>query len=141
VETGTATLADVLARLALFADLGRPELESIAHAFSEDVFAEGQRVIREGLEGSGFYLILDGEARVLIGGEERARLGRGEFFGEMSLLAAGPPTADVVATTVLRCLVVPGPQLKAFLLEHPAVMLRMLQAEVERLRRANVWPG
>jgi CRP-like cAMP-binding protein len=140
VEAGTATLADALGRLALFADLDRTELESIAHSFTEDVFGEGQRVIREGLEGSGFYLILDGEARVVIDGEERARLGRGEFFGEISLLAAGPPTADVVAASVLRCLVVPGPQLKPFLLEHPTVMLRMLQAEVERLRRANVWP-
>jgi trk system potassium uptake protein TrkA len=138
VEAGTETLADALARLALFADLGRPELESVAHTFEEDVFAEGQRVIRQGLEGSGFYLILEGEARVVIDGEERARLGRGEFFGEISLLTGDPPTADVVATSVLRCLVVPGPQLKGFLLEHPSVMLRMLQAEAARLRIANV---
>jgi CRP-like cAMP-binding protein len=138
VEAGTETLADALARLALFADLGRPELESVAHTFEEDVFGEGQRVIRQGLEGSGFYLILEGEARVVIDGEERARLGRGEFFGEISLLTGDPPTADVVATSVLRCLVVPGPQLKGFLLEHPSVMLRMLQAEAARLRIANV---
>jgi CRP-like cAMP-binding protein len=141
VEAGTATLVDVLARLALFADLDRPELEAVAHTFEEEVFAEGQRVIRQGLEGSGFYLILEGEARVVIDGGERARLGRGEFFGEVSLLGGEPPTADVVATSVLRCLVVPGPQLKGFLLQHPSVMLRMLQAEVQRLRSANVWPG
>ena len=141
MEAGTATLADALAHLALFADLGRPELESVAHAFSEDVVAEGQRVIRQGLEGSGFYLILEGDARVVIDGEERARLGRGDFFGEISLLTGEPPAADVVAASVLRCLVIPGPQLKGFLLEHPSVMLRMLQAEVQRLRSANVWRG
>jgi CRP-like cAMP-binding protein len=141
VEAGTDTLADALARLALFADLGRAQLESVAHAFDEEVFGEGQRVIRQGLEGSGFYLILDGGASVVIDGGERARLGRGEFFGEISILLGEPPTADVVATSVLRCLVVPGPQLKGFLLEHPSVMLRMLQAEAHRLRNANVWPG
>ena len=141
MEAGTATLADALAHLALFADLGRPELESVAHAFSEDVVAEGQRVIRHGLEGSGFYLILEGDARVVIDGEERARLGRGDFFGEISLLTGEPPAADVVAASVLRCLFIPGPQLKGFLLEHPSVMLRMLQAEVQRLRSANVWRG
>jgi CRP-like cAMP-binding protein len=140
VEAGTETLVDALARLALFADLGRPELEAVAHTFDEEVFAEGQRVLRQGLEGSGFYLILEGGARVVIDGEERARLGRGEFFGEISLLAGGPPTADVVATSVLRCLVVPGPQLRGFLLEHPSVMLRMLQAEARRLRSASAWP-
>ena len=141
MEAATEPLADTLARLTLFADLRRPELESVAHTFGEDVFAEGQRVIRQGLEGSGFYLILEGGVRVVIDGEERARLGRGEFFGEISLLTGEPPTADVVATSVLRCLVVPGPQLKGFLLEHPRVMLRILQAEAARLRRANVWPG
>ena len=138
MEAGTETVADALARLALFADLRRPELESIAHAFEEAVFAEGQRVLRQGLEGSAFYLILEGDARVVIDGQERARLGRGEFFGEISLLTGEPPNADVVAASVLRCLVVPGPQLKEFLLEHPTVMLRMLQAEARRLRSASV---
>jgi CRP-like cAMP-binding protein len=138
VEAGIETVADALARLALFADRMRPELESIAHAFEEAVFAEGQRVLRQGLEGGGFYLILEGDARVVIDGEERARLGRGEFFGEISLLTGEAPTADLVATTVLRCLVVPGPELKGFLLEHPTVMLRMLEAEARRLRSANV---
>lgn len=141
MEAGTADLAETLAQLALFADLGRPELEAVAHTFQEDVFSEGQRVIRQGFEGSGFYLILEGEARVVIDGEERARLGRGEFFGEISLLTGDPPVADVVAASVLRCLVIPGPQLKDFLLRHPSVMLRMLQAEVRRLRSANVWRG
>lgn len=139
MEAGTANLVDTLAQLALFADLGRPELESVAHTFEEDVFSDGQRVIRQGLEGSGFYLILQGEARVVIEGDERARLGRGEFFGEISLLTGDPPTADVVAVGALRCLVIPGPQLKDFLLRHPSVMLRMLQAEVRRVRSANVW--
>jgi CRP-like cAMP-binding protein len=140
VEAGTATLVETLARLSLFADLGRPQLESVAHTFTEEVFAEGQRVIRQGLEGSGFYLILEGDARVVIDGVERSRLGRGDFFGEISLLIHEPPTADVLATSVLRCLVVPGPELERFLLDHPTVMLRMLQAEAQRLRTAHVWP-
>jgi len=140
VEAGATTLADTLARLTLFADLGRPQLESVAHAFDEEVFAEGQRVIRQGLDGSGFYLILEGEACVVIDGAERGRLARGDFFGEISLLVHEPPSADVVATSLLRCLVVAGPELEPFLLDHPTVMLRMLQAEAQRLRSAHVWP-
>jgi len=140
VEAGATTIADTLARLTLFADLGRPELESVAHALEEEVFAEGQRVLRQGLEGSGFHLILEGEARVVIDGAQRGRLARGDFFGEISLLIHAPPTADVVATGLLRCLVVPGPELERFLLDHPTVMLRMLQAEARRLRSAHVWP-
>jgi CRP-like cAMP-binding protein len=130
-----------LAQLTLFADLSRPQLESVVHTFDEEVFAEGQRVLRHGLSGSGFYVILEGEASVRIDGAERSRLARGDFFGEISALTGEPPSADVIATSLLRCLVVPAPQLTEFLLERPRVMLRMLQAEARRVRSANEWRG
>jgi CRP-like cAMP-binding protein len=128
-----------LAQLALFADLRWPEIEAIAHTFDEEVFAQGQRVLRQGMSGGAFYVIVEGEAAVVIDGQERARLGRGEFFGEISVLIGGVPIADVRAETLLRCLVLPGPELEAFLLEHPPVMLRMLQAVSRRLRDASRW--
>jgi CRP/FNR family transcriptional regulator, cyclic AMP receptor protein len=132
-------VAERLAQLALFADLSRPQIEAIAHTFEEEVFAEGQRVLRQGLSGSAFYLILAGEASIQVDGTERARLGRGDFFGEISVLTGAPPNADVVAVTLLRCLVVPGPELKEFLLEQPHVMLRVLQAEAQRVRITTAW--
>ncbi len=128
-----------LAQLALFADLRWPELEAIAHTFDEEVFAQGQRVLRQGISGGAFYVIVEGDASVVIDGQERARLARGEFFGEISVLTGGVPIADVRAESLLRCLVLPGPQLEAFLLEHPPVMLRMLQAVSRRLRDASRW--
>jgi CRP-like cAMP-binding protein len=131
--------AETLAQLSLFADLSRPQLEALAHTFDEQVFPEGQRVLREGLSGSSFYVILDGEASVVIDGEERARLGRGEFFGEISALTGRPPSADVTATTILRTLVIPAHELEAFLVERPSVMLRMLRAEATRLQATGQW--
>jgi CRP/FNR family transcriptional regulator, cyclic AMP receptor protein len=141
VEAGTENLVEALARLSLFADLTHPQLEVLAHSFSEEVFAEGQRVIRQNMPGSGFYVILEGEASVVIDGEERARLRRGDFVGEISILTDETPTADVVAVTMLRCLAIPDTELKAFMLGQPAVMYRMLQIEARRLRAANVWRG
>jgi CRP-like cAMP-binding protein len=132
-------IVERLSQLALFADLTRPQVEAVAHTFEEEVFAEGQRVLRQGLSGGSFYLILDGEASVRVDGSERARLGRGDFFGEISVLTGEAPVADVVADTLLRCLVVPGPELKSFLLDQPQVMLRVLRAEAQRLRNATVW--
>jgi CRP-like cAMP-binding protein len=132
-------VAERLAQLALFADLRWPELEAVAHSFEEDVFGEGQRVLRQGLSGGAFYIVLDGEATVLVDGSERAHIGRGEFFGEISALTGDLPTADVRAETLLRCLVIPGSELESFLLAHPQVMLRMLQAEARRLRDSNRW--
>jgi CRP/FNR family cyclic AMP-dependent transcriptional regulator len=96
-------------------------------------------VLRQGLSGSAFYIILDGEAIVVVDGRNRRRLGRGDFFGEISALTGEPPSADVRAETLLRCLVIPGPQLQPFLLQRPAVTLRMLKAEALRLRDSHRW--
>ena len=77
---GNGADIETLGRLALFADLTRPQVEAIAHTFEEEMFPEGQRVLRQGFSGSNLYVILDGEAAVVIDGTERTRLGRGEFF-------------------------------------------------------------
>jgi CRP-like cAMP-binding protein len=131
-------LIEALARLSLFADLSQPELEAVLHATNEEMFANGQRILREGLTGSGLHLILEGEVVVRLGDRELARLGRGEFFGEISVLLGSPPMADVVAASLVRCLVVPAPEVETFLIERPRVMYRMLQAEARRLRNAEL---
>ena len=136
---GNGVDTEALGRLALFADLTRPQVEAISHTFEEEMFPEGQRVLRQGFTGSNLYVILDGEAAVVIDGKERTRLGRGEFFGEASTLLDTQPTADVVATSALRCLVVPASELERFLLAYPAVGIRMLKTEVQRLANTLQW--
>lgn len=130
-------IADALAGMTLFADLGLPQLLDVAGRFEEAFFAEGARVLRQGLSGSAFYVILDGEATVVVDGEKRATLGRGEFFGEVSTLLGEAPTADVIALRPMRCVVLPGSEVEPFLIEHPRVTYRMLQAQSRRLRNAN----
>ena len=132
-------LVDAIASMALFADLGTPELARVAHTFEERFFPEGDRILRQGLRGSGFHVILDGEAAVIVDGQQRATLARGDFFGEVSLLLGEPPVADIVALRPLRCLVLDGPSVEAFLVAHPRVMYRMLQSQARRLRNANRW--
>jgi CRP-like cAMP-binding protein len=132
-------IVESLARLALFADLTSAQLESIAHRFDEEIFAEGQRILRTGLSGAGMYLILEGEAVIRIDGQARARFGPGEVFGEIGALTGELPNADVEAATMLRCLEIPGQDVEPFLVEFPRVMFRLLQAEARRLRVTTEW--
>jgi CRP-like cAMP-binding protein len=132
-------IVDILAGLALFADLTRPQLQAVAHTFDEEWFTEGQRILRQGFTGSNFYVILEGEAAVRINGETRATLARGDFFGEVSVLLGEPPTADVVALRPLRCVALAGVETEPFLIAYPHVMYRILQAQARRLRNANLW--
>ncbi|MGH2756219.1 MAG: Crp/Fnr family transcriptional regulator [Actinomycetota bacterium] len=136
----TDEVIQTLGDFSLFADLSRPELEAVAHTFEEEWFGAGQRILRQGFTGSGFYVILQGEASVVIDGRERAKLSRGDFFGEMSILLNEPPNADIVALGPLHCLVLARSNLSEWLLSMPPVALRMLQAELRRLRAAGRWP-
>ncbi|MDQ4004854.1 MAG: cyclic nucleotide-binding domain-containing protein [Actinomycetota bacterium] len=132
-------MTDTISTLSLFAGLPRPELEGIAHTFDEDLFPEGQRVLRQGFRGNNFYVIVEGEAAVRVNGSDLARLGKGDFFGEVSVLLGEPPTADVVALRPLRCLTIPGAEVEDFLIHHPRVMFRMLQTSARRLRATIEW--
>jgi CRP-like cAMP-binding protein len=130
-------ILDALAGLALFSDLDRPQLQAVAHTMSEESFPVGQRILRQGFSGGGFFVILEGDVVVNVDGEEVATLGRGDFFGEISLLLGEPTIADVVVRTPVQALQLAGPDLREFLLAYPAVMYRMLQALSRRLDLAN----
>jgi CRP-like cAMP-binding protein len=132
-------LVDTLSALALFADLSRPQVEAVAHKMTEESYPTGQRILRQGFTGTGFYVIVDGEVAVRIDGSEIARLGKGDFFGEMSILLGEPPNADIIALRQLRVLHLGGPELESFLRDYPNVMLRMLKTIALRLRNANRW--
>jgi CRP-like cAMP-binding protein len=136
VRSAPDDVTEMLASLAIFADLSRPELERVAHTLEERYFAEDERVLREGLSGSAFYIILEGEAAAIAGGRRVNTLGRGEFFGEISVLLGQAPVADIVATRPLRCLVLPGELLKEFLQTNPRVCYRILVAEARKLANA-----
>ena len=130
-------LVESVSRLALFADLRHSELADLLPDLEEVTFHEGQWVIRRGQDGVGLFVIVDGEASVVLEGDELASLSKGTFFGEISALLDEPTVADIIARTPLRCLFIPPEQVESFLLANPRVMFRMLQTEARRLRTTD----
>lgn len=132
-------LADTIAGFALFADLTTPQREHVVDVFTEQWFGDGEKVLRQGLTGSGLYIVLDGSAAIRIDGVDRSTLRAGDYFGEISCLLGEPPTADIVAIGPLRCLVLAASQIEAFLKSNPAVMYRLLQGEARKVRTTTKW--
>jgi CRP-like cAMP-binding protein len=132
-------LADVIAGFALFADLSTPQREHVVDVFGEQWYADGEKVLRQGLSGSGLYVILDGSAAIRIDGVDRATLRAGDYFGEISCLLGEAPTADIVAIGPLRCLVLSVSQVEPFLKANPTVMYRLLQGEARKVRTTTKW--
>jgi len=132
-------LADTIAGFALFADLTTPQREHVVDVFGEQWFPDGEKVLRQGLSGSGLYIVLDGSAAIRIDGVDRATLRAGDFFGEISCLLGEAPTADIVAVGALRCLVLPSSQVEDFLKSNPAIMYRILQGPARKVRTTTKW--
>ena len=118
----------LLRSLPLFAPLGAPTLEGLAHALSELDVRAGAVVIREGEPGDRFYVVAEGELDVGAGGRELRRLGRGEAFGEIALLRDVPRTATVTCCTDARLYVLDKPSFLAGVASHPRA-----SGEAERL--------
>ena len=91
------SVANNLANVPIFSGCSKRELGIIARASKEVSHKEGTVIAREGERGIGLFLILDGQCKVTIGGKTKARLGAGDFFGEVALLDGGPRTATVTA--------------------------------------------
>ena len=132
-------LADTIAGFALFADLSTPQREHVVDVFGEQWFADGEKILRQGLSGAGLYIILDGSAAIRIDGVDRATLRAGDYFGEISCLLGEAPTADIVAIGPLRCLVLAVSQVESFLKANPTVMYRLLQGEARKVRTTTKW--
>ena len=125
---------EALANVPLFANLPSRQLKKIAARTGIDEYAEGSVVVREGGHGETLFVILEGSVRVVRAGRTVAQLGVGEFFGELSVIDGRPRTADVVAESDLRCLVLYRDDLKKVLLGEPAAIWTMLETVTARYR-------
>lgn len=91
-------------------------------------FHAGDQVTTEGQGGIGFFVISDGEAKVTIGGQERRRLGAGDYFGEVALLTDSPRTATITAETDLHCYGMTSWDFKPLVESHGSIAWKLLQA-------------
>ena len=118
----------------LFADIDPVEAAVILGEFDEQSFNRGHRITLEGMTGSDFYVIADGQARVTVDGWKVAGLGPGDFFGELAVLGDTPRVATVAAESPLRCLVLPNGRLEELVVAHPQLGVNLLRAVAGRFR-------
>jgi CRP/FNR family transcriptional regulator len=127
-------LKEALGKLALFADFEAADLDDLLAIAEVVEFSEGERVHTRGENGTGLYVIVEGEVSVCLEDLELAILPRGSFFGEISSLLGEPVVTDIMARSPLLCLLIQPEHIERLLLEHPRVALRMLKTEARRLR-------
>jgi CRP/FNR family cyclic AMP-dependent transcriptional regulator len=128
---------DLLARVPLFARMGKRELERLSQLTDEVEIGLDRVLAEQGETGHEFFIVLDGRLIVLDGREPIATLGPGDFFGEIALLDGRPRTATVRAEGITRLLVIGHREFHALIDEFPTVRAAVLQAVADRLRRVE----
>lgn len=128
---------ELLHRIPLFATLPNKDLRFLAKVAHDMTYEAGTHLTSEQEIGVTFFVVVEGEAEVLVGGRPRRRLGPGDYFGEMSIIDRSPRSAEVIASTPLRCLVFTQWEFRPFLKEHPDVAWAILEVLVRRLREVE----
>jgi small-conductance mechanosensitive channel len=113
-----ASCREALARCKLFAGLPAHALDVLAGASRWLAFAPAEIVVREGEASRALYVVGAGEASVMHGGIEVAKVGEGEVFGEMAFLSGAPRSATVRAAGGLGVVEVDSHALRTLLTEH-----------------------
>ena len=133
-----------LERTPLFAGLDRGHLEDVLAVGRRVSFEAGQAIVERGDPGDAMYIVVGGAAEVDVGGRFH-RLERGDFFGEMAVLAGKPREATVKAVEPVEALRIAADDFQVFLADNPQIAVGMLKSLVERLRevqdRLDTWIG
>ncbi len=128
---------ELLAGCPLFKGIDAEGLAALAERATPVDFPPGHVIARQGDIGTGFFVIVAGMVRVVRDGEVVARLGPGEFFGELSVLDRQPRNATVSAEVPTCCLALASWDFETILLEQPALTLAILRGVAARLREVT----
>jgi CRP/FNR family cyclic AMP-dependent transcriptional regulator len=129
--------SDLLAQVPLFDGLSRRHLKQITEHADEITFRPGETIVEAGQPGGSFFVVVEGEAKVVRGPKVLARVGPGEFFGEISLLDGGPRTATVVAETPVLAIRIFKRSFDKVVAQEPSVAAKILAVVARRLREAE----
>ena len=133
----------LLAKTAIFEGITAAELEALRPAVRLRTFAKDTHLFREGDPGSHLHLVVRGQVKILrvgAGGSEIvfAVVGPGEVFGELSLFEPdGERSADAVALEPTECALLARDPVIAFLLAHPALLLRVISSLIGYIQRKD----
>jgi Pyruvate phosphate dikinase, AMP/ATP-binding domain/Cyclic nucleotide-binding domain len=125
---------EVIERVPLFANMSPRDIEGIAVLFKERRFAAGETITKEGAGGAAFFVIESGQATVSIGGQQRAELSDGDYFGEIALIDEGARSATVTASTELVCYGLTYWEFRPLVQQNATIAWNLLQTLAKRLR-------
>jgi CRP-like cAMP-binding protein len=102
---------------------------------------EGAAIVKEGDPGDSFFMVLSGQAKVVVKNRTVNRILPGDHFGEISLLDGQPRSASVVTETPMTVASIDRKGFERLLQNDPDLSLAMLRTLAKRLRSVRKVAG
>lgn len=139
IDREMAALAEELTNFSIFKTLRDTELKEIIPYFKIREFKKGQIILRKGDRGENLFVILNGEVEIIGDyGVAIAKLGRGEIFGEMSLLTGNPVSTKVKVIENTKTLSMSGNYFRMVLNRFSPLQMYFTRLLARRLAQSNI---
>jgi putative iron-dependent peroxidase len=124
----------------LFHGLDPSQLERLAELATDVRASDGDVLMRQGESGDEFFVVISGNVVVEREDQRLARLGPGDFLGEISLIDGRPRTATATADGDVQLIVLDHGHFEALLDEFPRIGREVARTLVDRIRRTVTVP-
>lgn len=132
---------ELLRQIPLFSNIEPAKLKLLAFTSERVTFGPGQTMVRQGDTGDAAYIIIEGDADVLIdtpdGPIQVATVGRNAIIGEIAILCDVPRTATVQAKTQLVTLRITKDLFFRLVNEFPQMAVEIMRELARRLERTT----
>jgi CRP/FNR family transcriptional regulator, cyclic AMP receptor protein len=123
--------------VSIFQELRDDFLIRLSAVMEEKQFTPKQPIIQQGDEGNSLFIVAQGRVRIHAGAQELTQLGRGDFFGEMSLFDRAPRSATATPLESCSCLELTQQQLYEAIQETPEIAFKLIGVLSGRVRVLN----
>lgn len=135
-------LIDFLKEIPLFSHLDEEDFQQLTNICSEKKFEKGQTIFYEEDMGTGFYIIVSGQVKIVMlsnDGREHilGLLRERDFFGEMSILDGEPRSATAIALSDVKTITITREDFTKLLRNNPDISIKIMFVLCKRLRRAD----
>lgn len=129
-------------QVSIFADLPNEEIQALSSVTKRRTFRAGEVIFHRDDPGQVLYMIKDGKVKICIIGPDGqevslAVLGKGDYFGEFSLLDSLPRSTDAVALEKVECYTLQRSDFHNAILKNPKIAILVLEALTKRLRNTD----
>ena len=124
-ELDAAEKSGLLSQVDFFKGCTQREIDDIAKLVDDRHFSVGEELCHQGDAENHGFVIVEGDAAVIVDGEQVATASAGDVVGELSMLGTGKRTATLRAIEPVHALVIEVDEIDSVLAADPSSAKRL----------------